>query len=72
METIDIVLHVPFCHTRDFYYLGRVELVHRILVTNVVKCMKAKGYPFEKEAIQIASGYAKEQDADGNITKRKA
>lgn len=68
METFDIVLHVPFCYIRDLYYLGRVELVNRILVANVVKRMKTKGYPIEKEAIQIGSGYAEEQDADGNMT----
>lgn len=62
METFDNVLHVPFCYTRDLYYLSRVELVHRILVANIVKRMNTKDYPIEKEAIQIGWGCAEEQD----------
>jgi hypothetical protein len=48
MERFDIVLHVPFCYTRDLYYLDKDELGHRIFVTNVFKSLKAEGLPSEK------------------------
>jgi len=48
MERFDIVLHVPFCYTRDLYYLDKNELDHRILVTNFFKLLKAEGLSPEK------------------------
>jgi hypothetical protein len=48
MEKFDIVLHVPFCYTRDLYYLDKNELDHRIFVTNFFKLLKAEGLSPEK------------------------
>lgn len=39
----DVVLHVPFCYTNDFFSLDTEKIVHQLVVSNISKELEKSG-----------------------------